>query len=135
MHCCYNVLILSRGAILSARQVNAIRSDKKAGILDSDVPLARRHNRYIRPPGFRVNVKRRLLKISLKPWKGDVSLTHRGAKRSRGADRHPHILEASPGGREASKPALAKAREFLTIQPGFAADPGFPIPEKIQICV
>ena len=60
-----------------------------------------------------------------KPWKGDVSLTHRGAKRSRGADRHSHILEASPGGREASKPALAKAREFLTIQPGFAADPKF----------
>ncbi len=35
----------------------------------------------------------------------------------------PHFIEASPGGGDASKPAAAKVREFLTFQPGFAFGP------------
>lgn len=37
----------------------------------------------------------------------------------------PHFIEASPGGGDASKPAAATVREFLTFQPGFAFGPLF----------
>jgi hypothetical protein len=53
---------------------------------------------------------------------GRYNTTHCGVKRSYGVDRHPSTLEASPGGRDASKPALVRTREFLTSQPAFAID-------------
>jgi hypothetical protein len=60
---------------------------------------------------------------AVKAPEGRYNLTHSGAKRNCGADRRPSTLEASPGGSDASKPALAKAREFLTFRPVFAIDP------------
>ena len=53
----------------------------------------------------------------VKALEGRYNLTHCEAV---GQILTPSTLEASAGGRDASKPALAKAREFLSFQPPFA---------------
>ena len=54
----------------------------------------------------------------VKALEGRYNLTHCGAV----GKPSPLHIRGEPRSRDASKPALAKAREFLTFQPTFAID-------------